>query len=79
MKRSRRERVEPIVFDMATRVHLETGDCLLAGFERGCGCGLLGVDGVLREEIARRMWQEHRDEILAAWDKPEKPWGLRFA
>ena len=78
MKRSRRERVEPIVFDIATRMHMEYGDCLLAGFDRGCGCGLVGVDGTLHEDLARALWFNHRDEILAQWTGPETPYGVRF-
>ena len=36
-------------YDQATRVHLELGDCLLAGYGEGCGCGLVDVHGVLNE------------------------------
>lgn len=31
--------------DEARRFHVETGDCLLAGPERGCACGLRLPDG----------------------------------
>jgi hypothetical protein len=72
--RSRRSRVEPLKFDMATRTHLELGDCLLAGTAHGCGCGLLGVDGVMQDDVARAMWKAHRDEILAGWTQPSPPW-----
>lgn len=45
-------------FDNAMQLHLTTGDCLLAGFRLGCGCGLVGPDGVFREDLARAA-REH--------------------
>jgi hypothetical protein len=72
-KRKRRERSR-IEFDYSMRVHLEEGTCLLAGRDKGCGCGLLGVDGALQADVARVMWRAHRDEILAGWTRPVPPW-----
>lgn len=37
------------------RLHLEIGDCLLAGTARGCGCGLRDSDGSEREDLVREM------------------------
>lgn len=41
-----------IEFNEATRLHLEIGDCLLAGPGKGCGCGLRDYDGNEREDLA---------------------------
>lgn len=48
------------------RMHLEFDDCLLAGPGLGCGCGLRGPDGVLREELIREI--RARDGLLRAKD-----------
>lgn len=76
--RSRRERGREIEFGRPMQTHLETGDCLLAGPGQGCDCGLRGSDGVLRTDLARRMWEAHRDEILAGWTSTDPPWGSQF-
>lgn len=44
-----------IEFNELTRMHLETGDCLIAGPGKGCGCGLRDYDGNEREDLARVM------------------------
>ena len=52
-KRTRRAHGRIAEFDDAMRLHLESGDCLLAGAGKGCGCGLVGPDGVFRDGLAR--------------------------
>ncbi|MFA6312646.1 MAG: hypothetical protein WC681_14280 [Sterolibacterium sp.] len=56
-KRRSRQRVE-IDLDLA-RMHIETGDCCLAGEGRGCFCGLRDFDGNesddLIEQVKARM------------------------
>jgi hypothetical protein len=37
------------------RVHLELGDCLIAGLGKGCGCGLRDYDGNERDDLVRVM------------------------
>lgn len=37
--------------DALQRIHLELGDCLLAGFDGGCLCGLRRPDGT-EDEVA---------------------------
>ena len=61
-------------YDDAMRQHLEYGDCMLGMPGGPCYCGLEGPGGVLREDLARRMWLAHRAEILAAWKRPGRPW-----
>jgi hypothetical protein len=56
-KRTRRPR-QRIEFDEVVLLHLQTGDCLLAGPGEGCGCGLIGPDGVLRRDLERAA-REH--------------------
>jgi hypothetical protein len=61
------------------RLHLATDDCLLAGPGGGCACGLRGPDGRLREADARRLWAQHRAQILAEWGtKPGRPWAAEL-
>lgn len=71
-------RAAHVTFDDETRQHLLWGYCLLAGpGAHGCGCGLVDRDGVLREALGRRLWQEHRDELLAEWAREKtdaRPW-----
>ena len=63
-------------YDSLMRVHLELGDCLMPGvLGKSCACGLFDVEGALREDLARRMWVQHRAEILREWKGPEPlPW-----
>lgn len=48
------------------RMHIETGDCLIAGLGKGCGCGLRDYDGNERDELVRvmqaRMEAEKNDD-----------------
>ena len=63
-------------WDYAMKVHMFYGDCLIEGFH-GCLCGLVDVHGLLNEALARRMWQEHKAEVLAAWKDPGLPWAMQ--
>ncbi|MGK2953299.1 MAG: hypothetical protein ACSLEZ_13060 [Thiobacillus sp.] len=53
-KRTRRvnDRIE---LNGMVRVHVELGDCLIAGAGMGCGCGLRDYDGNEREDLVRVM------------------------
>ncbi len=55
--RKRRPREPEIVLDAATRVHLELGDCLLAGRGNGCGCGLRDYNGHERTDVIALLRQ----------------------
>ena len=46
-----RRRLRTVIDDELQRLHLEEGDCLLAGPGRGCTCGLRGEDGIERPEV----------------------------
>lgn len=59
-KRTRRAHARAFEFDETVRIHLELGDCLLAGYKRGCFCGLRGPDGIEREDLVRAA-REHFD------------------
>jgi hypothetical protein len=37
------------------RFHIETGDCLIAGPGKGCGCGLRDYEGNERADLVRLM------------------------
>lgn len=68
-RRRSRQHVE-IDLDLA-RMHIETGDCCLAGEGRGCFCGLRDFDGneneVLIQEVAKRISADAlKPEILPA-------------
>lgn len=39
----------------AMLIHIEIGDCCLAGTGKGCGCGLRDVDGKERTELANQI------------------------
>ena len=60
-------------FDRVTAVHLALGDCLLPAPD-GCVCGLLLPDGSQDMRRAARLWNEHREEILAECRDGERPW-----
>ena len=67
--RKRRSRNAVIELDDAVRLHLETGDCCLAGPGLGCGCGLRGPDGAEREDLVsmfkKRMAARDSEEVPA--------------
>jgi hypothetical protein len=70
-----RNRTHTATYDGAMRVHLQERDCYLAGAPgNACACGLTDANGNLRVELARRMWREHRDEILVEWKGDAPPW-----
>lgn len=45
------------------RMHIETGDCLIAGPGKGCGCGLRDYDGNERDDLVR-MFKARMGENL---------------
>lgn len=51
-KRKAHGRIE---FNGLVRMHIETGDCLIAGPGKGCGCGLRDYDGNERDDLVRMM------------------------
>jgi hypothetical protein len=78
MRRMRRRKVLVQYDDDTVRVHLEVGDCLLAGAGKGCGCGLVDEHGELRESAARAAWKAWRQRILRDWTAKTRPWGAQF-
>lgn len=52
-RRRSRQHVE-IDLDLA-RMHIETGDCCLAGEGRGCFCGLRDFDGNERDDLIEQV------------------------
>ena len=71
-KRQRRGHTFTAPNDELQRAHLELGDCLLAGPDAGCLCGLRRRDGVedeqssraarLRLRIPEDEWQQNDNE-----------------
>jgi len=43
------------------RMHLETGDCLIAGPGKGCACGLRDAAGNERDDLVRMMKSRMED------------------
>lgn len=39
----------------AMLIHIEIGDCCLAGSGLGCGCGLRAADGTERKDLMRQI------------------------
>jgi len=54
-KRTRRGRTLDEGMHGAQVIHVELGDCLLAGKGLGCACGLRGEDGREREDMIRQI------------------------
>jgi len=52
-RRRSHQRVE-IDLDLA-RMHIETGDCCLAGGGRGCACGIRDFDGNERDDLIEQV------------------------
>jgi|GEM_PF-2871347 len=63
--RKRRSRHAAEIDPEMIRMHLEHGDCLLAGPGLGCGCGLRAPDGSLRTDLLNHEDEHHVEETTA--------------
>jgi len=60
--RKRRSRHAVEIDPDMIRMHLEHGDCLLAGPGLGCGCGAIRPDGTLHPTLVAAMGEAERAE-----------------
>ena len=53
-RRTRGKTLDEVMYP-AMVIHVEQGDCFLAGYGLGCACGLRGEDGKEREDLTRQI------------------------
>jgi hypothetical protein len=72
----RHQRREPLT--LAVRAYLETGDYRAhRNLDVFVLAGRVMRDAPEALEELRSLWDAHRDEILASWPGPERPWAER--
>lgn len=59
--RKRKAHSRTIELDDIVLIHLELGDCLLAGPGKGCFCGLRDAEGNERHDLVRVMKLQVKD------------------
>ena len=53
-RRTRGKTLDEVMYP-AMVIHVEQGDCFLAGYGLGCACGLRGEDGAEREDLTLQI------------------------